>query len=87
MQQPPRRACPGRQRNAEVGISLGIVRLDADRLAICGDRLVELALVLECIAEVGISLGIVRLDADRLAICGDRLVKLAPVFSALPRLE
>ena len=35
------------QRIAEVGMSLGEVRLDADRLAICSDRLVELALVLQ----------------------------------------
>jgi hypothetical protein len=46
-------------------MSLGVVRLDADRLAICGDRLVELALALERIAEVGMGLGVVRLDADR----------------------
>ena len=67
-------------------MGLGVVRLDADRLAICGDRLVELALVLERYAEIGVGLGIVRLDADRLAICGDRLVELALVLERSPRL-
>jgi hypothetical protein len=34
-------------------MGLGIVRFDADRLAICGDRLVELALTIEHLAEIG----------------------------------
>src|SRR5262245_61467346 len=50
---------------------------DPDRPAICGNRLVELALAHQRVAEVGISLSEVGLDADRLAICGDRLVELA----------
>jgi hypothetical protein len=56
---------------------LGEVRFHADRLAICGNRLVELALRSQRIAEVGMSLSEVGLDADRLAICGNRLVELA----------
>ena len=58
-------------------MSRGVVRLDADRLAIRGDRLVELASFLQRHAKVVVSLGVVRLDADRLAIGGDRLVELA----------
>ena len=41
------------QRIAKVGMSLGKVRFDADRLAICGDRLIELAMTIEHIAEIG----------------------------------
>src|SRR5262249_23840269 len=51
--------------------------LDADRLAICGNRLLELVLPKQRIAEVGMSLSQVGPDPDRLAICGDRLVELA----------
>ena len=61
-------------------MSIGIVGFDADRLAICGDRFVELALVLQRIAEVGMSLGIAGFDADRPATCGDRFVELALVL-------
>ena len=62
---------------------LGVVGLEGDRLAICGHRLVQLALVLQRIAEVGVGLGVVRLEADRLAICGDRLVELALVLERI----
>jgi hypothetical protein len=41
-------------------VSPDVVRLDADRLAICGDGLVELALGLKRYAEVGLGLGMVR---------------------------
>ena len=58
-------------------MGLSEVGLDADRLARCGNRLVELALRKQCEPEVGIGLSEVGLDADRLAICGDRLVELA----------
>ena len=61
---------------------LGIVGFDADRLATCGDRFVELALVRQRTAEVGMSRGKVGFDADRLAICGDRFVELALLLSA-----
>ena len=60
-------------------MGLGIVRLDADRLAIGDDRLVETAPVAQRSAEVRIGLGIVRLDADRLATCGDCRVEPALV--------
>ena len=58
-------------------MSPGIVGFDADRLAICGDRFVELALGLQRIAEVREHLGKVWFDADRPAIRGDRFVELA----------
>ena len=41
-------------------MDLGVVRLETDRLAIGGGRLVELALILERYAEIGITFGIVR---------------------------
>ena len=40
----PRRACPVLQGEAEVVVGLGVVGLEPDRLAVCGDGLVELAL-------------------------------------------
>src|ERR1700757_1671997 len=60
-------------------MSLGKVRSNADGLAVCSDRLVDLALVVQRIAEVRISFGEVGFDADRLPICGDRLLELALV--------
>src|SRR2546430_12433486 len=45
-------------------MGLGIVRFDADRLAIGGDRLVELALFLQRDAKVGVGLGIVRFRSE-----------------------
>ena len=51
--------------------------------AICGDRLVELALVSQRIAEVGVGFGKVGLDADRLTICGGRLVEPALVLQRI----
>src|SRR5215470_9208134 len=53
------------------------VGLDPDRLAICGNRLLELVLPKQRVAEVGISLSEVGLDADRPPACGNRLIELA----------
>ena len=65
------------QSTAEVGMGLSQLRRDIDRLAICGNRLVELALRNQCIAEVGMGLSVVGLEPDRAPICRDRLVELA----------
>jgi len=46
---------------AKVGMGLSEVGLDADRLAICGDCLVEPALPSQCISEVVMALGKIRL--------------------------
>ena len=58
-------------------MSLDKIRFDTVRLAICGDRLVQPALILQRYAEVEMGLSKVRFDADRLAIRCDRLVELA----------
>jgi hypothetical protein len=68
-------------------MSIDVVRLDGDRLPVSGDRLVELALVLERVAEIGMSLGVVRLDANRLPKCGDRFVELALLLERVAELE
>ena len=60
-------------------MGLGVVGLEPDRLAVFGDRLVELALVAQGVAEVEVGLGVVGLEPDRLAVFGDRLVELALV--------
>jgi hypothetical protein len=45
------------ERTTEVGISLGQVRFNVYRLAVCSDCFLELALVLERNAEVRMSRG------------------------------
>src|SRR5262245_52025832 len=59
-------------------MSLSQVRLVPDRLAICRDRLVGLALARQRVTKVAIGashVGVV--NANGLAICGNRLVELA----------
>ncbi len=68
-------------------MGLGVVGLEPDRLAVFGDGLVELALVLQGVAEVVVGHGEVGLEPDRLAVFGDGLVELALVARATPRLE
>ena len=51
-------------------MSPDVVRLDANRLTVCGDRLVELALSLEHRAEVGMDLGLIRIGRQYLPITG-----------------
>ena len=67
-------------------MGLGEVGLEPDRLAVCGDRLVQLPLARQGDAEVGVGLGVVGLEPDRLAVFGDGLVELPLGFRALPRL-
>jgi hypothetical protein len=68
-------------------MGLGQVVFDANGLATCGNRLVELTLLMECGTEVGMGLGIVWFDADGLETCRDGLVELVLSFNTLPRLE
>ena len=56
-------------------MDLGIIRLDGDCPPIGGDRLYELALILERIAEVEVSPDVIWLDVDSLAVGGDSLVE------------
>jgi hypothetical protein len=53
--------------DAEVGVGLGEVGLEPDRLAVCGDGLGQLPLVVQGGAEVVVSFGVVGLEPDRLA--------------------
>ena len=68
-------------------MGLGVVGLEPDRLAVFGDRLVQLPLVGQGDAEVVVGLGVVGLEPDRLAEFGDRLVRFPWSCRALPRLK
>ena len=77
---------PRRNRaHAEIHVGFGEVGLEPDRLAECGDGLVELALGNSGEAEVVVGGGVVGLEPDRLAEFGDRLVVLPLVPGARPR--
>ena len=52
---------------AEVGVGLGVVGLQPDRLAVLGDGLGQLPLAAQGVAEVGVGLGVVGLQPDRRA--------------------
>ena len=54
-------------------MGLGEVGLEPDSGAVGGDRLVQLALLLEGVAQVVVGLGVVGLEPDRRAVGGDRL--------------
>ena len=62
---------PGSQGVAEVEVGHGVVGLEPDRLAVCGDGLVELPLGTQGDAEVGVGDGVVGLEPDGLAGGGD----------------
>ena len=55
----------------------GKIRLQDDRLLICGDRFVELTEIVERSAEVAMGFRIIGFDLDGLAIRGNRLVEIA----------
>ncbi len=57
-------------------MGLGVIGPEPDRLAVCGDGLVELSLGLEADAEVDVGRDEVGLEPDRLAVLGDGLVEL-----------
>ena len=56
--------------------ALGVVGLEPDRLAVLGDRLVQLPLAARACAEIDVGRGVVGLEPDRLAVLGDGLVQL-----------
>ena len=61
---------------AKVAMGFGVVGLEPQRLAVLGDRLVQLPLVLQVGAEAVVVFGAVGLEPDRFAELGDRLVQL-----------
>src|SRR5439155_24374055 len=65
------------ERQAQVGVGKGIVRLDAQGLLEMFDRLGKLALLGELNAPVGVGKGVARLDAQSLPIVIDGLGRLA----------
>ena len=67
-------------------MGLGVIGPEPDRLAVCGDGLVELSLGLEADAEVDVGRDEVGLEPDRLAVFGDGLVELPLAARLLPRL-
>ena len=67
-------------------MGLGVVGLEPDRLAVCGDGLVGLPLVAQGVAEVVVGHGVVGLEPDRLAEFGDGLVGFPWARRAMPRL-
>ena len=62
---------------AEIAVGLGAVGLEPDRLAACGDGLVELPQISQDVAEVAVGQDVIGLEPDRLAVCGDGLVELS----------
>jgi hypothetical protein len=58
-------------------VSLDITGLQADTLAISGNRIVQPPLRLERVAEVYVRVGVVGLEPDRLAAHCDGLVVLS----------
>ncbi len=67
-------------------MGLGEVGLEAGRLAVFGDGLLELPLGSQGDAEVDVGLGVVGLEPDRLVTFGDGLLELPLGFRAKPRL-
>src|SRR5437016_5877328 len=67
------------ERPGQVGVSWGIVGLDAQGLLEVFDRLLEVALPSERHAPVVVSVGLVRLDVQGLAVVLDRLRRVALV--------
>ena len=67
-------------------MGLGEVGPEPDRLAVGGDRLVQLAVVVQGDAEVVVGLGGVGLEPDRLAAGGDGFGQLPWLRRAMPRL-
>ena len=67
-------------------MGLGVVGLQADRLAVRRDRTAQVARLAQGVAEVVVGLGVVGLEADRLAVRRDRTAHVARPPRALPRL-
>jgi hypothetical protein len=52
-----------------------VVGLESDRLAVCGDRLLQLPLAAQGDSEVVVGSGDVGLEPDRLTVFGDRFIQ------------
>ena len=50
------------------------------------DGLIQLALVLECIAKVAMRLGVIRLDGEGLVIAGDGLTQLPQALERIAKI-
>ena len=75
------------QRNAQVVVGLGVLRVEFDGLPVAGDGLVQLALVRSAMPRLLWADGELRVEFDGLPVAGDGLVQLALATSALPRLS
>ena len=76
-----------RRAYAEVVVGLGVVGLEPDRLAVFGDRLVQLPLFSQGNAEVVVGLGVIGLEAQRVAEHQDRLARIPAVNECTAQLE
>ena len=63
-----------------------VVGFEPDRLAVLGDRLIQLTLILQGGAEVVVGHSVIGLEPDGLAVLGDRLIQLTLVVQGVPRL-
>ena len=68
-------------------MGLGVVRLEPDRRAVFGDRLIQLSLVCQGDAEIVVGRGEVILEPDGRAVLGDRLIELALLVQCLSEVE
>src|SRR5262249_43764559 len=65
---------------AEVAVSLGVILIDSDSLAVLRDGVIQPTLSLQGVAEVVVGLGEALLESDSVAVLGDGLVETALVF-------
>ena len=63
-----------RQRNTEIVMGLGIVRIDRERLAVMRERLLRSAEFVKRIAKVVVGFSVSWLDHERFFIMDDRFV-------------
>ena len=65
-------------------MNIGILGLELDRGAECGNRVVEVTLFLEGKSKIAMSLDIVRLELDGIVIGGNRLIYLTVFLPHCP---
>jgi len=72
------------QRIPKVVVRLGVIGIEAERLAVAGDGFIQMSKLSERTAEVVVRLGVIGIEGERLAVTGNGIFRLPQVLCPAP---